>query len=146
MAQLLTLLLAGEASDMKQRLRTALISYILGAFAIMMALLFFVVAAYVAAAFRWGAVQAAIGFAIGFLLLGLVVLGAYKIKVEARKREQQRRRAANATMAASASAMTMLPAMLGKKGIGANVALLVLAGVGGYAAYRHFEQRRKNGG
>lgn len=146
MAQLLTLLLAGEASDMKQRLRTALISYILGAFAIMMALLFFVVAAYVAAAFRWGAVQAAIGFAIGFLLLGLVVLGAYKITVEARKREQQRRRAANATMAASASAMTMLPAMLGKKGIGANVALLVLAGVGGYAAYRQFEQRRKNGG
>lgn len=146
MAQLLTLLLAGEASDMKQRLRTALISYILGAFAIMMALLFFVVAAYVAAAFRWGAVQAAIGFAIGFLLLGLVVLGAYKITVEARKREQQRRRAANATMAASASAMTMLPAMLGKKGIGANVALLVLAGVGGYAAYRQFEQRRKNDG
>lgn len=146
MAQLLTLLFAGEASDMKQRLRTALISYMLGAFAVLMALVFFIVAAYIAAAFRWGAVQAAVGFAIGFLLLGLVVLGAYKIAVEARKREQQRRRAANATMAASASAMTMLPALLGKKGIGANVALLVLAGVGGYAAYRQFEQRRKNGG
>lgn len=146
MAQLLTLLLAGEASDMKRRLRAALISYMLGAFAVLMALVFFIVAAYIAAAFRWGAVQAAVGFAIGFLLLGLVVLGAYKIAVEARRREQQRRRAANATMAASASAVTMLPAVLGKKGIGANVALLVLAGLGGYAAYRQFEQRRKNDG
>lgn len=146
MARLLTLLLAGEASDMKRRLRIALIVYAIGAFAAVMAFIFLMIAAYIAAAFRWGAVEAAIGFAIGFAVLAIVILGIYRITAEARRREQQRRRTENAAMAASASAAAAIPALLGKKGLGANLAILALAGLGGFAAYRQFEQRSKKDG
>jgi len=145
-AKLLTLFLAGEASEMKRRLRTALIAYVIGGLAALMAFIFFLVAAFIAAAFRWGAVEAAVGFAIGFAVIAIVVLGVYQLTAQARRRELERRRAANASMAASASAMTAIPALLGKKGLGANVALLVLAGLGGFAAYRQFEQRNKDHG
>jgi len=145
-AKLLTLFLAGEASDMKRRLRTALIAYVIGGLAALMAFIFFLVAAFIDAAFRWVAVEAAVGFAIGFAVIAIVVLGVYQLTAQARRRELERRRAANASMAASASAMTAIPALLGKKGLGANVALLVLAGLGGFAAYRQFEQRNKDHG
>jgi len=142
-AQLLTLLLAGEASDLKRRLRSALITYALAAVAGLLALIFLVVAIYIAAAYRWGAVQAAIGFAVVFALLALIVFGAHRISARAYQRQQRMRRAENATLAAGASAAAAIPALLGKKKLGANAALLVLAGLGGYAAYRQFEQRSR---
>lgn len=144
MAQLLTLLLAGEASDLKRRLRSALITYVVAAVAGLMALIFLVVAIYIAAALRWGALEAAIGFAVVFALLALIVFVAHKVSTRARKREQSLRRAENATLAAGASAAAAIPALLGKKKVGANAALLVLAGLGGYMAFRQFQQRSRN--
>jgi len=142
-AQLLTLLLAGEASDLKRRLQSALITYAVAAVAGLLALIFLVVALYIAAAFRWGAMEAAIGFAVFFALIALIVFTTHKLSRRAYRRQQQLRRAEQATLAASASAAAAIPALLGKKTMAANAALLLLAGVGGYAAYRQFEQRSR---
>lgn len=144
MVQLITLLLAGEASDLKRRLQSALITYAIAAIAGLLALIFLVVAVYIAAAIRWGAMEAAIGFAVIFALLALIVFVAHRISARAYRQKQRLRRAENASLAASASAAAAIPALLGKKTMAANAALLLLAGLGGYAAYRQFEQRSRN--
>lgn len=145
LAQLFTLLAAGEASNVKRRLRLALLSYVAAFIAALLAMIFVVLAAYIAAAFTWGALPSAIGFAIGFGMIAAAILIAYRIASGIRHRERQRQRAADATMLASASAVTAIPAMLGKKGA-LNPLLLALVGIGGFAAYRQFQQRsRKNG-
>ena len=141
LGRLITALAAGEVSEVKQRLQLSIVSYLIMGFMIVMALMFFILAAYIAAAFRWGVLEAAIGFALGFTLLAIIVLVVYKIVTAARKREQRKRMAQDATMLASASAVTALPAVLGKMG-GINPILIGLAGLGGYALFRQFNKKK----
>lgn len=141
LGRLITALAAGEVSEVKQRLRLAAVCYLIMGFMIVMALMFFIVAAYIAAAFRWGPLEAAIGFAVGFTLIAIITLAVYKIITLARKRAQKRRLAEDATMLAGASAVAALPALLGKVG-GINPILIALAGLGGFALFRQFDKRK----
>lgn len=149
-AQLLSLLLAGEASSLKQRLRMSVIAYALAGLAALMAVLFLFIALYIAAALRWGAIEAAVGFAVAFAVIVAIILAVHQMYLRQYRRELERRRMENASLAATASAMAVIPALLGKNkkvtraGVGA--ATLILAAIAGYAAYRQFEQRSRKDG
>lgn len=138
-ARLFALLATGEAGLIRQRVKTAAIAYTVAFVAAVLAVVFLLVAGYLAAAVRWGAIDAAFWFGIGFAVLTGLVLIAYKIVAAAQRRAQRRKRAADASMLAGASAMAMLPAIAGKKG-GTTAILLGLAALAGYAAYREFNR------
>ena len=135
--RLVALLASGEASVVKRRLKTALMAYVLLAVTGLFALIFLLMAAYLAAAARWGAIGAAFWFGIGFVVIGVIVFATYRILARAQRRAQQHRRAADRSAIAGASALAMLPTLVGRKG-GAAGLLVVVAGVAGYAAYREF--------
>lgn len=139
LARLFALLATGEAGLIKQRVKTAAIAYTLALTMAVLALVFLLVAGYLAAAVRWGAINAALWIGIGFAVLTGLVLIVYKIVSAAQRRAQRRKRAADASMMAGASAMAMLPAIIGKKG-GTTAILIGLAGLAGYAAYRQFDR------
>lgn len=134
-ARLIALLATGEAGVVKRRIKTAVIAYTAAALAFLLALVFLLVSAYLASAVRWGAIDAAFWFGIGFVILTALILIVYKIVAASQRRAQQRRRAADASMVAGASAMAMLPAILTRSG-GIAAVLLGVAGLSGYAAYR----------
>lgn len=140
LARLVKLLAAGEADAVKRRVKTALIAYTAAALCAVAALVFLILAAYLAAAVEWGAFDAAILFGIGFLALAGVILLIYKIVARARQRELRRKRAADATTLAGASALALLPSLLSRKG-GTSALLAGLAAMAGYAAYREYNRR-----
>lgn len=139
LARLFATLATGEAGLIKQRVKTAAIAYAVALVAGVLAVVFLLVAGYLAAAVRWGAIDAAFWFGIGFTVLTALILIVYKIVAAAQRRAQRRKRAADASAMAGASAMAMLPAIVGKKG-GTTVVLLGLAALAGYAAYREFDR------
>lgn len=103
---------------------------------------FLVGAAYVWAAHKFGHVQAALGFGVGFLVIaGLIVL-FHKISGSARAREEKQRRRGDLATLGAAAAMSAMPALLRSKGgigalMGPAVALVA------YQIYR--ENRKPNG-
>lgn len=142
--QLIALFAAGEAAGLRQRLKTAAIAYcaiVIGAF---LALSFLLLAAYLAAATRWGAVMAAFWFGIGFLLLSVIVYAAYRMVASAQRRAERQKRT-DTGIAAGAAAMAMLPAVFGRKS-GRIGLLLTLASVAGFAAYRELVRTGKDRG
>lgn len=142
LARLIALLATGEAGVVKRRIKTTVTAYAVAGLSGCAALVFFILAAYLAAAIRWGAIAAAIWFGVGFAVLTAVILIIYKIVAGAQRRAQQQRRAADTTTLAGASAMAMLPAIMSKKG-GATAALAVLAALAGYSAYRAYDRQER---
>lgn len=147
LARLFALLATGEAALLRRRIKAAAIAYAALGFLGLLTVIFLVLAAYLAAAIRWGAIQSAIWFAIGFFLLMVLTYLIHNIVNRMQRRAQRRKRAADTGMLAGASAVAMLPALISKKG-GMATLLLALAGIAGYAAYREFgrdKDRREPG-
>jgi len=143
--RLLALLATGEAAIVKRRLKTALIAYAMLGLSVIFAVVFLLLAAYLAAASRWGVIAAAFWFGIAFVVLSIAVYAGYSVAVQSQRREQQRKRAADTTMLAGASAMAMLPTLFGRRS-GTIGLLLTVAGLAGYAAYRQYERHRDGRG
>lgn len=134
-SRIVTLLATGEAASIKRRVKTAVVAYVLLAATGLPALVFLLLAAYLAAAANWGALTSALWFGVGFAVLCGLTFVIYRITAGVERRKQERRRAADAGLLVGASALTMLPALLGRRR-GATALLLALAGLVGYAAYR----------
>ncbi|WP_367717365.1 hypothetical protein AB2N04_04590 [Nitratireductor sp. GISD-1A_MAKvit] len=96
---------------------------------------FLVLAGYIAASQRWGAVEAALGFGVAFSAMGAVVLLGLSVWRRIQLRRARRRRASDAGMLAGTAALTLLPALISRTGGLGALALPVLA-VAGYAIYR----------
>jgi len=137
-ARLIALLATGEAAAVKRRLKTAVIFYAAAGIAALLALVFLVVAAYLWAASRWDPTATALWFGIGLLLLSIAIYIAYRITARARRRAAMGKRAE--TMMVGASALAMLPSLVGRRGRWTSL-LVLLAGLAGYAAYTEFERR-----
>ncbi len=135
LSRLVGSLAAGEMSDMLKRLRTAGLFNLLAALAALCGIGFLIAAAYVAAAQRWGAAPAALGFAVAFLLLATAIYGIGKVLVRRRARKAERRRASDARMLAGTAAVTLLPSILARGG-GVGILLAPLVALAGYAIYR----------
>lgn len=120
---------------MARRARRAMIAYVLAGLAGLVGIGFLVAAAYIAAAERFGAVETAVGFGIGFLLVAGLIFGIYGLSARRRSRRAANRRSLDIASIVAAAAVSLLPSLLrGRAGIAAVVwpVLAVLA----YAIYR----------
>jgi len=142
-ARLIALLATGEAAAVKRRIKTAAIFYAAAGFLGLLAVVFLALAAYLAAASQWGPIAAALWFGIGLLVLSAIVFIAYRITARSRRRAEMGKRAES--MMVGASALAMLPSLVGKKR-GWLTALTVLAGLAGYAAYTEMTRRSRRDG
>ena len=131
LASLIAAFASGEATNAVHRAKVTAAAYLLAAIAALCGLGFLVGAGYIAASRRFGDMEAAVGFGVGFLLIALIILAIRSIAARSRARRARRRGADLATIAGVA-AVSMLPALL-KSRAGIIAPLVALAA---YAIYR----------
>lgn len=135
LARLLASFAAGEMSGAVKRLRISAAAFMVAALLALFGTGFLVFAAFILAADKWGAVNAALGFGVAFLAMAGIVLLVLKIWTSAQARRARRRRVSDAGLLAGTAALTLLPSLLARSGKIGGIALPILAAVG-YAIYR----------
>ena len=136
LASLIAAFASGEAMNAVHRAKVTAIAYLLAAIATLCGLGFLIGAGYIAASRRFGDMEAAIGFGVGFLLIALIILAIRSITARSRARRKRRRGADLATIAGVA-AVSVLPALL-KSRAGIIAPLVAFAA---YAIYRENQKR-----
>lgn len=122
LGSLLTAFLSGETVNVARRARRAAIAYLLAGIAALAGMGFLVGAGYVAAARRYGSIEAAVGFGFGFLAIALAIVIGHAIMRKSRATRAKDRRAVDITTIASAAAITLLPTLArSKAGVGGLV-------------------------
>ncbi|MEW9834400.1 hypothetical protein [Mesorhizobium marinum] len=135
LASLLASLASGETVVALRRARRAAIVYLLVGLFAACGLGFLIGALYIWFAARYGSLEAAILFGLGFIVLALLVLLVDRLTAQSRARKAAERRKSDLTAIGVAAAMAALPGLLRSRvGLGATVvpALAVIA----YAIYR----------
>lgn len=112
LATLLSSVLAGEAGTFTRRAKIAAIFYGLIGLLVSLGLFFGLIAGYIATAARFGPVEAAIGFCVGFLGIAVVLYLAYRIYTAREKKKAQARRAADFSSAGIAAALALAPTLM----------------------------------
>lgn len=130
LASLLASMAAGEMTGIARRLKVAAAAYGVAAVLALAGCGFLLLAGFVLAADRWGAVGAATGFGLAFLALA----GAMLLGLNLRGRAH-RRRVLDAGRLAGTAAVVLLPSVLARRG-GPAALLLPLLAVAGYAIWR----------
>jgi hypothetical protein len=133
LASLIGAFISGEAMDAVRRAKTAAIIYMSAAILFLCGVGFLIGAGYIAAARRYGSLEAAIVFGVGFILIGGILLAIHAIVASARRR--RKRRSIDLAPLAGAAALTALPLLL-KRGGGMAAILAPLIGFAAYAVYR----------
>jgi protein-S-isoprenylcysteine O-methyltransferase Ste14 len=130
-ASLIAAFVSGEALVAVRRAKGNAIAYIFVAIFGMVGVGFLVGAGYIAAARRFGSLEAAIGFGVGFLLVALLIIIGRKIALSRRRSRTERRKADMAAIIGAAT-VSALPLLLRSRAglVGPLVAL------GLYALYR----------
>jgi predicted membrane channel-forming protein YqfA (hemolysin III family) len=131
LASLIAAFASGEAMKVVHRAKVATITYMLAALCGLCGLGFLIGAGYIAASRRYGSLEAAIGFGVGFLVIALVVLAVHAIAARSRAR-RARRRGVDLAAIAGVAAMSVLPTLL-KSRAGIIAPIVALAA---YAIYR----------
>lgn len=132
---LIAAFISGEASNMARRARRAIVAYLMAGLAGLVGLGFLVAAGYLVVAERFGSVEAAVGFGVGFLLVAGLIVGIYGLSSRRRKRKAADRRSLDIASIVAAAVVSLLPSLVrGRAGVAAVVwpVLAVLA----YAIYR----------
>lgn len=128
-------LASGETVAAIHRARAAAIAYLLAGLAGLCGIGFLIGAGYIATARRFGPLEAALGFGVGFLILGGVVLLVFKLTAGRRAVKQATRRKTDMTAVGVTAALSVLPTLL--RGKGGLAALLTPAlAAAAYAIYR----------
>ncbi|MCA0275654.1 MAG: hypothetical protein LCH86_06600 [Proteobacteria bacterium] len=139
LASLIASIASSETGYVVRRARGAVIAYLAAAMLGLCGLGFLVGAAFVWAARRYGTLEAAIGFGVGFLVLAVLILLVHRLATAARAREDRRRRRADLAALGTSAVLAALPTLLRSKGgIGA-----VLGPVVALAAYAIYRENRK---
>jgi Na+/pantothenate symporter len=136
LASLIAAFASGEAMNAVHRAKVTAIVYLAAAIFGLCGLGFLIGAGYIVAARRFGTVEAAVGFGIGFLLLAIIVIAVRSLTARSRARRARRRGADLATIAGVA-AVSVLPTLL-KSRAGIIAPIVALAA---YAIYR--ENKKK---
>ncbi|TKT75311.1 hypothetical protein [Aquamicrobium sp. LC103] len=131
---LIASVISGEANLAVGRARRAAIAYLLAAFLALFGITFLILAGFVAAAERYGALQASAGFGVGFLVLALLVVLVHRIAAGMRRKREAKARATETRALVSAAAVAMLPTLLA--GRGRSLLLAPLLGAVAYAIYQ----------
>lgn len=138
LASLIAGLASGEAATALRQAKFAAIAYGLAALAALCGIGFLIGALYIWASARYGALEAALGFGAGFLVIAGGIVLAFRFGAGSRARRRKRQRKADmAALGASAAlaALPVIPALLrtrGGAGLLAGPAIALLA----YAIYR----------
>lgn len=134
-ASIIASIAAGETATIIGRVKRAAIVYVLVALMVLLALIFGLLALYVWIAQHYGAMPAAIGFAVAFIVIAALLLIIHKATSRAAAKRAARERAVDLKAIAATAAVAGLPAILSRKGSG--MALLVpVLGVVGYLIYK----------
>lgn len=142
LASLIAGLASGETMLALRRARSAAIVYVLAAVAFLCGAGFLIAAFYIWAASRYGAIEAALGFGVGFLVLGAIVLMVHKFTTRSGVKRAAQRRSSDLTTIAVASALAAVPTLLrGKAGLG-TLAAPAIAAIA-YAIYRENRPKRR---
>jgi MFS family permease len=139
LASILRSLASGEVSDIFGRFRRAAIIYVLAVLAVACGVGFLIAACFMLAARRFGPIEAATGFGIGFVVIAILLV-AIHAAVRARGRARRRRKARTAEFSSmlGAAALAALPSLFRSRlGI-----LEVLAPFAAIAAYQVYKENR----
>ncbi|RST85094.1 hypothetical protein EJC49_17630 [Aquibium carbonis] len=130
---------SANAPRMARRLRRAVIDYAIAGVAFVLGIGFLLVAAFIWAARRWGGLEAAIGFGLGFLLLSVLTLMVHRMVTARRlRRLAERQKADQVRSMATAAAVAAVPALIRQVGIVGSLALPLAA----LAAYAIWQENR----
>ena len=136
LASLISGFASSEAAQAFRRLKFMAVAYLIAGLAVLTGLGFLIGAGYIAASRRFGPMEAAIGFGIGFIVLaGLVVL-VFNMIANARERRERRRRASDMKSIGIAAAIAAAPVVLRNR---AALGMLAVPALG-LLAYRIFKE------
>jgi hypothetical protein len=138
LASIIRSLASGEVSDIFGRFRRAAIIYVLAVLAVACGVGFLIAACFMLAARRFGPIEAATGFGIGFVVIAILLV-AIHAAVRARGRARRRKaRTAEFSSMLGAAALAALPSLFRSRlGI-----LEVLAPFAAIAAYQVYKENR----
>jgi ABC-type uncharacterized transport system permease subunit len=140
LASLIASFASGETALAVRRARRAATAYLLAGVAAICGIGFLIGAVYIWASERYGAIEAATGIGVIFLLLSGIILIIHTTTSRIQAKRAKERRASDLTTVAVASALAVLPTLLrGRAGLGAVIAPAVA--LTAYAIYR--ENRKK---
>jgi len=124
---LLTSILSGEATFAVRRARTAIVVYGLIGLCVLLALGFLLAAGFIYTSRIYGSLNAASGFAGGFLLLGLAIWIAFRISSSVRTKRRARRQRGELASLAAAAGIAALPGLIKGRSIVTLVGLPLAA-------------------
>jgi len=140
---LITGLVSGEAAESLGRMRKALVMYIIAGVLLLCGVTFLLLAAFIAAARRFGAIEAALGFGGAFVLIALLVLLIHRLSARSKAKKAAHRRQSEMAAVASAAAVAALPTLLSSsKGRSAALLAPALAALG-WAIWRENTRTRR---
>ena len=116
LASLIAAFVSGETAWMLRRARRSAMLLGLALAAGLAGVAFLVGAGYIAAARRFGALEAAIGFGLGFIVLALLIVIVNAVASRSTRRDASSRRKSEVTAIATAAAVGMLPMLLKGRG------------------------------
>lgn len=120
---------------MARQVRGAAIAYGLALLAALFGFCFLLAAAYLWIARRFGAIEASLGFGVGFLLVAGVTAISYRLAAKSRSRRRAEKRRVDIAALGIAAGLTALPGLLrSREGVGALLG--PLAALFAYALYR----------
>jgi zinc transporter ZupT len=141
LATLVAALASLDPSRTKRRFRRALIYYAFAGIALLLGFGFLLVAAFIWAAARWGAFEAALGFGFGFLALAAIIMMVHRVVVARRaRRRAEQEKAEQFRSIATAAAVAAVPALVRKAGIVGTLAL-PLAALAAFAIWQENKPR-----
>ena len=141
LASLIASLASGETVVAVRRARRAAIVYLLAGTAGLCGVGFLIGALYIWLSERYGSLETAIGFGVGFIVLGLLILLVHRLTAASRARRVAERRKSDLTAVGIAAALAALPA-LARSRVGIGVLLAPALAVVGYAIYRENSKPR----
>jgi hypothetical protein len=131
LASLIAAFVSGEAMNIVHRAKVAAIAYTLAVLCGLCGLGFLIGAGYIVTARRYGDLEAAIGFGVGFILIASLILAVRAIAARSRVRRAKRRGADLATIAGVAAASALPVLLKSRAGI-----IAPIVAVAAYAIYR----------
>ncbi len=121
-------LIAGQAKELTRRVRSAALLNLLAVIFATVGAGFLVGAGFIVAANRYGTLESAIGFAIGFLAVAALLFAVNAIQSRAWKRRQEQMQANEMKTLAATALIAALPGLLKSKSGLAGI-LLPIAGL-----------------
>ena len=135
LASLLASLASGETAVAIRRARRAAIVYLLAGVAALCGVGFLIGALYIWLSDRYGRLEAALGFGVGFIALALVILLVHRLTAKSRARRVMAKRKSDLAAMGIAAAIAALPT-LARSRVGIGALLAPALAVVAYAIYR----------